>query len=97
MLSLAMAVSMTACTTGGKTDTTAAAGGNAGTQAAGSESTGAASGGENAGSGKDTVIYAYPNDPESFSPLRLPKSGYSEMTYQVYDCLFTYDLSLIHI
>ncbi len=91
MLSLAMAVSMTACTTGGKTDTTAAAGGNAGTQAAGSESTGAASGGENAGSGKDTVIYAYPNDPESFSPLRLPKSGYSEMTYQVYDCLFTYD------
>lgn len=86
MLSLAMAVSLTACTTGGTTNTTAAAGGNTGTEAADGNA-----GTQAAGGAKDTVTYAYPNDPESFAPLRQPKSGYSEMTYQVYDCLFTYD------
>ena len=80
MLSLVMALSLGACTTGGTTES-AASGGSA-----------AATGAEIAsGEKKDTVVYAYPNDPESFGPLRQPKSGYSEMTYQIYDCLFTYD------
>ena len=80
MLSLVMALSLGACTTGGTTES-AASGGSA--AAAGTESV--------SGEKKDTVVYAYPNDPESFGPLRQPKSGYSEMTYQIYDCLFTYD------
>ena len=80
MLSLVMALSLGACTTGGTTES-AASGGSA-----------AATGAEiDSGEKKDTVVYAYPNDPESFGPLRQPKSGYSEMTYQIYDCLFTYD------
>lgn len=90
MLSLAMALSMTACTTGGDKGTTAASGGKEETQAV-AESGNVETDAEGTEAEKDTVVYAYPYDPESFSPLRQPKSGYSEMTFQIYDCLFTYD------
>ncbi len=75
LLSLSLILSAAACTTGG----------GEGTQAAGGE------GGEGGGSDKDTVVYAFPNDPETFGPMKTPKSGYSEITFQVYDSLFVYD------
>ncbi len=75
LLSLSLVLSAAACTTGG----------GDGTQAAGGE------GGESGGEAKDTVVYAFPNDAEGFGPMKTPKSGYSELTFQVYDCLFTYD------
>lgn len=40
---------------------------------------------------KDTVVFAYPNDPETFCPLKSPKTGYGDISYQVYDSLFDFD------
>lgn len=85
LLTLTMAVSASACSSGGAKDPSQGGG-----QAPAQQGTEAKS--EGSKQTKDSVVFAYPNDPETFCPLKSPKTGYGDISYQVYDALFDYDI-----
>ncbi len=93
LLALAMAASMTACTTSsndsGSEDASEAV--SASESEAENEEEEQDVQEEGSGESKDKVVYAFPDDPGTLSPLRAPKSGYSTVTCQVFDALWTYD------
>lgn len=86
LLTLTLAVSAAACSSG---KTSGPSSSKTGQQDAGQKPAQAEAQKET--KDKDSVVFAYPNDPETFCPLKSPKTGYGDISYQVYDSLFDYD------